>query len=59
MKKLKLSHGFERISKKRKQPQGPFSLFGVGMQHSPKAKQDSVCVANIEDWKLTGKEKEV
>ncbi len=27
------------------------------MQHSPKAKQDSIRIANIEDWNLTKKEK--
>ena len=28
------------------------------MQHSPKAKQDSIRIANIEDWNLTKKEKD-
>ena len=33
-------------------------LFLVGMKHSPTAKQDSVCEANIGDWNLTKKEKD-
>ncbi len=47
------------IKKSTNIPQGHVCAFLVGMQHSPKVKQDLVCGAYIEDWNLTKKKKDV
>ena len=45
------------IKKSTNTPQGHVCAFLVGMQHSPKVKQDLVCEAYIKDGNLTKKEK--